>query len=343
MTVQTADHRHATGSSLDCFIPLPENRSALQAVERYAGRFTRETLRPRSLPLLYLHGPPGSGKSHLANGLMDQITTGTSAKTAQAVAAVDLGRWLTQPPGADDPLRELRTCDLLVIEDVQHLHTEAATGLAGLLDHRQSRFRGTVVTASNGPAEFKRFSLRLTSRLASGLVVGLEPLALLSRRHLAERFCQERKLAVTGEVIDWLAREPTGGVRPILGDVTRLELLARLYPPPLTLSTVVAQLAPSSQPAESALDRIAEKVAAHFGVKLKNLKGKDRHRNNLWPRHIGMYLIRELTKLPLVQIGRYFGGRDHTTVMHACKKVEAALAEDVGFANELRQLRAELV
>ena len=242
MTVQTAQGRQVTGSSLSSFIALPENRFAVRAVIHYVARFTRESTRRHSAPLLYLHGPPGVGKSHLANGLAERVIETSPAKTAHSIAAGDLGRLLTQPPVGEDPLGELHSCDLLIIEDLQHLNPEASDGLSVLLDHRQSRFRGNIVTACQGPAELKSLSVRLTSRLASGLVVGLEPLAASSRRQFAEVLCRKQKLAVTAEVIDWLANQPSAGVRPILGEMARIGQLARIYPGPLALAVVLAHL-----------------------------------------------------------------------------------------------------
>jgi chromosomal replication initiator protein len=273
---------------------------------------------------------------------MEELIAAAPAKTAQAMPALDLGRLLTQPPGPDDDtVGELRTCDLLIVEDLQHLNPEASDRLARLLDHRESHYRGLVVTSCKGPGELKSLSLRLASRLASGLVAGLEPLNQSSRRRVAETLCREHNLVVSEEVLDWLSKDPTGGVRPILGEIAKLHHLARIYPPPLTVEMISREVDAPGSPV-SHLDQIAQKVAGHFGTTLKALRGKNRQRLYLWPRQIAMYLARELTGLSLVEIGRYFGGRDHSTVLHSCKKVQEALEADASLANELRALRAQL-
>jgi chromosomal replication initiator protein len=314
--------------ALSRFIPLPENRSALRAVERLATG--------AEFPLLFLHGPPGSGKSHLAGGLIERFTRTDPARTAQSAAAAELGRSLLQMPQDRQPvIRETAGCDLLVVEDVQHLPPAAADELAYILDHRQARRMPTVVTAVRGPADL-RAPARLNSRFVGGLVVGIAPLGEASRRDLAVRLCAERGLPIAEDLLGWLARDP-GGARPILGAIARLEALAKQHPV-LTLPVVMDQL-PDLVEDESPLARLTARVAARFKVAEKALRGPSRVKNVVWPRQVAMYVARQ-AGFSLPVIGAYFGGRDHTTVMHSCDKVAQAAAEDMQLARELMDLRA---
>jgi chromosomal replication initiator protein len=314
------------------FVPLPENRSARQAVDRLA----EAARRGADFPLLFLHGPPGSGKSHLAATLVESVAQGEPPRTAQTVAAAEIGRDLLQlPTDRRAVAREAVGCDLLVIEDVQHLPPAAGDELAAILDRRQARRRATLVTAVRGPAELS-LPARLTSRLAGGLVVGIPPLGEASRRQLAGALCEDRRLKVTDDVIGWLARDP-GGARPILGRIAHLEALAKLHPPPLTLAVVTAEL-PAVPDDESPLERIAARVAERHRVSVKALRGSSRVRNVAWARQVAMSVARA-AGFSFPQIGAYFG-RDHSTVMHSCAKVAELAAGDAGLANELDELRA---
>jgi chromosomal replication initiator protein len=315
------------------FVPLPENRSAHRAVDRLAEGVRRGA----DVPLLCLHGPPGVGKSHLVNRLVESVATGEPPRTAQVLAAAELGRDLLQPPIERRAVaREAVGCDLLVIEDVQHLPPAAGDEVAAILDRRQARRRPTVVTAVRGPAELG-LPARFTSRLAGGLVVGIAPLSEPSRRQLAAALCEDRQLRVADDVIGWLARDP-GGARPILGGIALLEVLAKRHPPPLTLAVVTKELPPAPDPEGSPLERIAERVAERFRVPVKALRGPSRVRNVAWARQVAMSVARS-AGFSFPQIGAFFG-RDHSTVMHSCAKVAERATGDVGLARELRELMA---
>jgi chromosomal replication initiator protein len=316
------------------FVPLPENRSAREAVERLAAAAAAAT----DFPLLFVHGPPGSGKSHLASALVEQVVRVEPPRTAQTFAAAELGRDLLQPPiERRQVFREAAGCDLLVVEDIQHLPPAAGDELAAILDRRQARQRATLVTAVRGPAELDH-GARLSSRLAGGLVVGISPLGESSRRQLAAALCEERHLTVTDDVVGWLARDP-GGARPILGDIARLEALSKLHPPPLTLSIVAAELPAVPDGGQSPLERIAERVAERYRVPVKALRGPSRIKNVAWARQVAMSVARS-AGFSFPQIGAFFGGRDHTTVMHSCAKVAELAAGDVALARELREFTA---
>src|SRR5262245_3405535 len=321
---------------LDRFVQLPENRAAHRAVEHLAVAAARGI----DSPLLFLHGPPGSGKSHLAGGLIERMTRTDSAKTAVTVAAAEFGRALLQPaPMRRDVTREALDCDLLVIEDVQHLPEAASDELAAVLDRRQSRHKGTLVTAARSPADLG-CSTRLAGRLAGGLAIAIQPLGEPSRRELAASLCGERQLNVSADVIAWLARDP-GGARPILGDIARLERLAKGRRGTLTIAVVTAEL-PATARDESPMTRVIDLVGTRYRLSPKAIAGPSRVANVVRARHLAMFLGRELG-LSLVQIGSHLGGRDHTTVMHGCGKIASAAANDPKLSQEIRDLRAELV
>jgi len=321
---------------LDRFVQLPENRAAHRAVEQLAVAAARGI----DSPLLFLHGPPGSGKSHLAGGMIERLTLTDSAKTAATVAAAEFGRALLQPaPVRRDVVREALDCDLLVIEDVQHLPAASSDELAAVLDRRQSRHKATMVTAVRSPADLI-CSARLAGRFGGGLASAIQPLGEPSRRELAAALCRERQLNVSADVIAWLARDP-GGARPILGDIARLERLARGRRTALTLAVVTAEL-PATPRDESPMARVIDLVGSRYRLSPKAIAGPSRVANVVRARHLAMFLGRELG-LSLVQIGSHLGGRDHTTVMHGCGRIATAAASDPKLSQEIRDLRSELV
>ncbi|HUR53219.1 MAG TPA: helix-turn-helix domain-containing protein, partial [Gemmataceae bacterium] len=233
------------------------------------------------------------------------------------------------------------TCDLLILEDVQHLPVKAAGAVCDLLDRRVARRKAVVVTASAGPSGLP-LPHKLTSRLTAGLVIQLEPLSAASRRKVLSAAAAAKKVKLADDALDWLAGQ-TGGVRALLGLLQNLAQLAPSFPGPLDRTAVEGIVAGTGQPTSAAGDvsAIVKRVAAAFGVSEKELLGKSRLRRVLVPRQVAMYLAREAVKLSLPRIGAHFG-RDHTTVMHSCQKTEADMAADATFGGRVRQLLREV-
>jgi chromosomal replication initiator protein len=240
--------------------------------------------------------------------------------------------------------RDLRDCDLLVLEDVHLLPAREANAVCELLDRRAARRRATVVTANAGPAGLKRLPRRLTSRLAAGLVVQLKPLSPASRRSLLETAARARGIRLTSEALDWLARQGSGGgARTVLGLLNNLAGAATEFPGPLGRAEVIDALSGAEALAGSGHDvaQVVKRVAAVFAVPEKELMRASRLRRYMVPRQVAMYLARETCGLSLPRLGTAFG-RDHTTVLHACRRIESEIESDAELAGLVQQLLAEL-
>lgn len=336
------------------FIPTPENRSALVAVEQLVASLGASGR--RSANLLYLHGPPGTGKTCLIEAAHAELSrlrrsvTVTVLSAAEAREDAEHGRSRLVRREGDPAWTQLgqdaTAADLLVLEDVQKLPLWAAERLTSVLDTRDSHERATIVTASVGPEALarrgQRFPARLCSRLASGLVVALEPLSVPSREKLLREFAQRRQLGIARDILQWLAERLRGGARQLESAIAQLATLTKLARSPLTLRQVTAHFEPQLEAERPTVERIAAQVAGFFQVKPALLLSASRQRGVLRPRQVSMYLVRQHTSMSLEEIGRYFGGRDHTTVLHACRKVEEELGRDASLASAVRELEASL-
>jgi chromosomal replication initiator protein len=315
------------------FVRLPENAAAVRAVRRLARAFARPGQPLGPVPLL-LHGPAGVGKSLLCRTLVDELARNPHGPSVRLLPAGDLLRGGDDDP---DPVADLGDCDLLVIEDVQHLPVRSAGLLGRLLDDRGSRRRATLLTAGAGPALLPALPRRLTGRLAAGLVVGVRAFTPGGRRTLAEVLAARRGVRLTDDALDELAGLPTGGGgRPLLGAIEALRPLAREVLGALDADAVRGVLGEADRPVE----RVVARVAAAFGVPPAEVLGPSRQRRVLVPRQVAMLLARE-AGLSLPQVGAAFG-RDHTTVLHACRKVMTDLAADPRLRQTVGELRAEL-
>lgn len=311
---------------------VPENRSAVRASERLAAAFRKEACGPRFARPLVFHGPTGCGKSALVRGLISQVISSDPPRTVQIVAAGEL-------PREPEELASLRAVDLLAIEDVQHLKSADVGPLLSLLDVRSTRRMPTVFTASAGPAVLE-LPRRMTSRLAAGLVVRLDVFGLASRVQFATSHAAAQSVRLSKEAVKWVART-ADGLRHLSGMIDTLRAAGSTGKGVLSASAVRELLA-SPLPPTPQLERITRTVASAFRVKVKELLGPSRLRTVLLPRQVAMYLGREVAKLPLTVIGKHFGGRDHTTVMNAVRKVAEAMKTDEELAGRVRELRRGL-
>jgi chromosomal replication initiator protein len=317
-------------------ILLPENRSALAAVQQLA-RAPDEAVNP-----LFLHGLAGSGKSCLVAALAEELPDRVVCTLSANAFPLP---WNQDDRTASERYEEARRCDLLIVEDLQHLPARAIETLVQLLDERLRRRLPIVVTAATGPAQLahrgEALPVRLTNRLASGLVVALQPLQTASRRLFLQEMARRRHLDIDDAILNWLAQALTGG-RQLAGALNQIAALQALGGKRLTLEELQTHFAVQVDAVRPTVERIVRRVSDYYRVEPRQLRSARRQRRLLIARQVSMYLARRLTPLSLQQIGACFGGRDHTTVLHACRKVEEAMKSDAKLSGAVRQIHAEL-
>jgi chromosomal replication initiator protein len=237
------------------------------------------------------------------------------------------------------------TCDLLIVEDLQHLPSRAADSLVQLLDDRFHRLMPVVCTATRGPAQFARHGdrlpVRLTNRLAAGLVIALRPLQAPSRRIVLNEIAQRRGLRLTDDALNWLAQSLTGG-RQLEGAIHQIQGLRQHTRRQPTLEELRRQFEVDADGGQPTIEGIVRQVSSYFRVTASRLRSSSRSRGLLIARQVTMYLARQLTTLSLQRIGASLGGRDHTTVQHGCKRIEVAIQNDASLAAAVRELESAL-
>jgi chromosomal replication initiator protein len=320
------------------WVSTPETEAARLAAELVADRVAMGRIRRETNPL-FLHGLSGCGKTHLVAALIHELATRLPEAIVKLVPAREFAGDQRAPslPGRSDSGDD---CDLLAVEDVQHLPGRAAERLGQIIDERIAGRKQTICTATMGPAQLTRLPARLTSRLASGLVVGLTPLGPASRLAFLQDCTERRQVPISRDVLAWLAKHLPGSARQLEGAVGRLQTLVRLHDRIPTPDLVAEHFRIDVESSRPTVERIAERVSRHFQVQPSVLQSKRRSRGTLAARQVAMALARRLTPLSLEQIGAYFGGRDHSTVLHACRKVESG--RDALLTGALRQLHTEL-
>jgi chromosomal replication initiator protein len=235
-----------------------------------------------------------------------------------------------------------------LIDDLEFMHGEKTEQefdhiINALLDGG----RQVVVASARAPNHIDRLNERMRSRLQRGLVTELGNLdqdlrVKVLEKRIAEKAALDRSFQLSTEVINLLAERLTENGRELEGAITRLFANWQYMRTPISLDiaeTVVRDLVQGIEPRRIKIEDILRIISRHFGVSKGDLLSQRRHRSVVWPRQIGMYLAKQLTARSLPEIGRRFGNRDHTTVLHAIRKIENEISGNPRLRDEIDELK----
>lgn len=295
---------------------------------------------------IFIYGPSGVGKSHLVRGLLEAWRAQFRRRPVY-VTAVDFVRELAdaiESQGVDEFRHRFRTAPLLTIENLGELtgRTAALEEFQATLDIQLEAGHRVLLTGSAAPADIAGLPASLRSRLAGGLVVPLAAAGPEARCAILRRLAARRSLSLTPDAIELLAAEFHGTVPDLAGAVARLEMDARLQSRPVSVADVRGLIHQRGQGPAPRVSDIAQVTARHFSLKLSDLRSPSRRQAVVKARGVAMYLARQMTGESLGQIGRYFGGRDHTTVLHGCRKTETLLKSEPAIHQAVAQLQRQL-
>ncbi|KAB7644069.1 chromosomal replication initiator protein DnaA [Polymorphobacter fuscus] len=286
---------------------------------------------------LFLHGTTGLGKTHLMHAIGNALhQRQPDARITYMSAERFMVEFLAALRAKDTIAfkQKLRAVDLLMIDDVQFIAGKESTQeeFFHTMNEIISAGKRLVITADRSPQNLEGIQERILSRMAWGLVADINPADYELRLNIlhAKLAGMTQNVTVPADVIEFLARKITANVRELEGALNRVVAYAGLVNAPVTLEFTRETLADLLRAHEKKLtiDEIQRKVAEHYHLKLSDLMSARRAREVARPRQVAMYLAKKLTPRSLPEIGRRFGGRDHTTVMHAVKRIEELRASD---------------
>jgi chromosomal replication initiator protein len=300
---------------------------------------------------LFLYGGVGLGKTHLMLAIAWELAnrpSGFRPTVAYLTAERFMYRFIAaiRNQSTMEFKEQLRSVDVLMIDDLQFL-----TGK----DNTQEEFFHTfnalvdagkqiVVSADKSPSDLSGLEDRLRTRLNCGMVADLHATTFELRISILEAKAALAGISVPGKVLEFLAHKITSNVRELEGALNRVIAHAGLFDRPITLETTQEVLHDilRAHDRRVTIDEIQKKVAEHYNVRLTDMSSARRARNVARPRQIAMFLAKQLTGRSLPEIGRKFGNRDHTTVMHAVSRVTELMERDSGFAEDVELLRRML-
>jgi chromosomal replication initiator protein len=300
---------------------------------------------------LFVYGPPGLGKTHLLQAIGNYVQLYGNGLRVRYATVEDFTSDFVRSLRVGDTaaFRErFRGVDVLLIDDVQFLADKLKTKeeFFHTFNALYETGRQLVLTSDRPPADHDEFEDRLRERFASGLVADLQPPELDVRLAILRKRARLDSLHhVNEETLAEIASRVTASVRSLEGALIRVVAFASIKgsdPTPELARHVLATLYPPSTPARCSLEAIQQAAAAEFGLTREALLAHDRRPGVAFARQVAMYLARELTQESLPAIGARFGGRNHSTVLHAHRKIAADLEHDQAVVNKVHALRQQL-
>jgi len=318
--------------TFDSFVIGPSNRFA-HAACLAVSESPAKTYNP-----LFIYGGVGLGKTHLMHAMGNSILLQAPRLKIVYISSEDFTNQLIgaiQTRSTEKFRAMYRSVDILLIDDIHFIAGKEATQeeffhtFNALYDaHKQ-----IIMSSDRSPKEISSLEERLVSRFEWGLVTDIQPPDFETRMAILKKKGEQETLQISDDVLYFLAENIRSNIRELEGGLIRLVAFSKMFGKSVSVDLAKEVLKGMLKEGSKKVnvDHIQKKVAAYFNIAHEDMKAKKRTQTLAYPRQIAMYLSREMTDLSLPEIGAYFGGRDHTTVIHACTKIEKAIkdSEDV--------------
>ena len=297
---------------------------------------------------LFLYGGVGLGKTHLMHAIGHYVLAHNPEQRVVYVSSEKFTNELINSirDGRTAQFRnKYRTIDILLVDDIQFLVGKERTQeeffhtFNALYDANKQ----IIISSDRPPKEILLLEDRLRSRFEWGLITDIQPPDYETRLAILRKKAQTENMLLSDEVLTLIAAKIDSNIRKLEGALLKVAAYASITDKEVGADyaeEILKDILPHSQPKPITIELIQEKVSSHFKVKKEDLKAKKRTRSVVHPRQIAMYLTRELTDFSLPVIGACFGGRDHTTVMHACEKISTELKNNPTLKDDVDNIRS---
>ncbi len=311
----------------------------------------RRVIESASVPFnpLFIYGGVGLGKTHLMHAIAWSLKETQPNKRVMYLSAEKFMYQFVKALRSHDTMafkEFFRSVDVLMIDDIQFISGKESTQeeffhtFNALVDQNKQ----IIISVDKAPSDLTGVDERLRSRLAWGLVADIQPSTYELRLGILQAKKKQLQANVPDAVLEFLALKVTSNIRELEGALNRIVAHADVARQAITLESTqeVLQDLLRSHDRRITIDEIQRKVAEHYSIRLADMHSARRSRNVARPRQVAMFLAKQLTARSLPEIGRKFGGRDHTTVMHAVRKVEELMVEDASFSQDVEVIKRAL-
>ena len=295
---------------------------------------------------LFIYGGVGLGKTHLMNAIGNYIVRKNPASNVLLMTSETITNELIDAIAhkrTGELHSKLRNVDVLMVDDIQFLARTKATQeeFFHTFNDLHASHKQIVISSDRPPKEIPEIEERLRSRFEWGLIVDIQKPDFETRVAILQQKASDENVDVPYEVLEYIAQHVSSNIRELEGSLTSLCAHARLMGTPITpdlARNALNHLVKAQERRSVTAELIIDVVAAQYGVSAGDLTGKKRSREIAAPRQVAMYICREMTDLYTTAIGRAFGNRDHTTVMHGCDKIAESVAADFSFKRRVEEL-----
>jgi len=300
-------------------------------------------------PLL-IYGGVGLGKTHLLHAVGQYVEEQDPSMRVRYVTCEQFTNDFINSIGENDPLgfqKRYRENDVLLIDDIQFLENKVETQEAFFhtFNALYEENKQIVITSDRHPRYIQTLEDRLVSRFEWGLVTDIKPPDLETRIAILRKKAAMDKLEVDDDVLTFIASKVSTNIRELEGALVRILAYASLYGREVTVALaeeVLKDILPDQPYREIPIELIQHEVCRYFGIARQDLIGSSRSKTFAYPRQVAMYLCREITDESLPKIGKAFGGRDHSTVMHATNKIANLINNDRDAFNQIHDLTQQI-
>lgn len=296
---------------------------------------------------LFIYGSVGLGKTHLMNAIGNYIMEEDPSKnvlfTSSEAFTNELIDALLQRRGTAELRNRMRNVDVLMVDDIQFLSKTKSTQeeFFHTFNDLHSNGKQIIISSDRPPKDIPTIEERLRSRFEWGLIVDIQKPDYETRVAILRKKAEEESIDISLDVIDFIATRVNSNIRELEGALTRLNAQCELLGVPITLEMAqssLSQLIKSQEGRRITPELIISTVAEQYGITDEDIISKKRSRDLTLPRQIAMFLCRDMTQLSTTNIGRAFGGRDHTTVMHGCDKIAEDMKRDISFRKRVEEI-----
>jgi chromosomal replication initiator protein len=332
--------------SFDLFVIGSSNRFAHAAAVAVA------EMPGRSYNPLFVYGDAGLGKTHLLHAIGNYVRENFPLKNVRYVSTETFMNEFVEAIRTKDRdmtgfKRRYRECDVLLVDDVQFMEgkEQMQEEFFHTFNHLYGASKQMVLTSDRNPKAIATLEDRLKSRFLSGLITEIQPPELETRIAILRTKAEHERVVVDDDVLEFIASNVKENIRELEGALTRVTAFASLDRRPLTrelAETVLADLLASRQPRRITAQDILRATSEQSGFSIEDLCGPSRRRPLVLARQISMYVFREITDFSYPAIAREFGGRDHTTVIHAVEKIAGLMGERRQVYEQVTALRTAL-